>query len=552
MIAHLGWVAGVALFLAALVATLLGRWAIEDRPTLHVAAAFLLCQGTGAVILTTPAATVPLLRLTANIAGQLAVFWLLMLFCYALYDQPRRWIPLLVAPPTVSITIALSTWLLHPDEVFRALLHGGPTHSSAPLLFDTAILTYLLVGHSWTAGWSLAYARRCEQRASRVGFTLLAAGFATLTALMALRVLPVMVAFSGVSWSPTRIWLYDHADALGAAGYALIAAGVGCPAIVRVAEAVPMWRTHRSTYLQLQPLSALLYQAFPMLALGPVPGASWHEMITMRRTHYRFYRRLIEILEQLVQIRPFYSAAVVRQAHAAAQDAGLRGEQFRNRVWAEALIDAVRTWVRTTHLAEVAARGQCLTGEDFAAQVKSTLAEAALRRITAEHAYPVFDTVAGATLAEDAQQMVALSQAVATLTRRGNGAAATAAAAAPVHPRLADRARSVWRPRPSSATRLAAWGSSPTPARRSADTTRHQPHGVPTTAQVPPAEPTTVADPPGNPDQNTMDRPERTRPAQRAGLRTTPDPAPNTYVAGTDMPVPRPAHQRPPAPPPPR
>jgi hypothetical protein len=55
-------------------------------------------------------------------------------------------------------------------------------------------------------------------------------------------------------------------------------------------------------------------QAFPQLALGRLPATSWRARLGTGSTHYRFYRRVVEIRDGLVLLGPYYDAAAAGRA----------------------------------------------------------------------------------------------------------------------------------------------------------------------------------------------------------------------------------------------
>jgi hypothetical protein len=75
---------------------------------------------------------------------------------------------------------------------------------------------------------------------------------------------------------------------------------------------VPLWRAHRRYYRELEPLWTAVDQAFPQLVLGRVPAVSWRGRLGWDSSHYRFYRRVVEIRDGLVLLGPYFEVSVGR------------------------------------------------------------------------------------------------------------------------------------------------------------------------------------------------------------------------------------------------
>jgi hypothetical protein len=117
--------------------------------------------------------------------------------------------------------------------------------------------------------------------------------------------------------------------------------GVSYAAVVGMLISVPLWRTHRRHYRQLEPLWAAMRRAFPQLVLGRVPATSWRGRLGWDSTHYRFYRRVVEIRDGLVLLGPYYDATPAGTAeHDQARWATVIREALRAKEAESPIVDA--------------------------------------------------------------------------------------------------------------------------------------------------------------------------------------------------------------------
>ena len=111
----------------------------------------------------------------------------------------------------------------------------------------------------------------------------------------------------------------------------VVGAGVGVPLIVggltlpgwgpRLARLSRSW-AHYRLYRRLRPLWCRLRAATPGIAL---PAAGW----SLSDVDYRLHRRVIEIRDGLLALRPYHDAGVAERARAQARAAGLTGDDLR-------------------------------------------------------------------------------------------------------------------------------------------------------------------------------------------------------------------------------
>jgi hypothetical protein len=119
-----------------------------------------------------------------------------------------------------------------------------------------------------------------------------------------------------------RVFNLVYLSGVGVGALAFVV-GVSYVAVTGMVTTVPLWRSHRRSYRQLEPLWTALNHAFPQLALGRVPATSWRGRLGGRAgdTHHRFYRRVVEIRDGLVQLAPYYDRPAAGFPAAAREEA---------------------------------------------------------------------------------------------------------------------------------------------------------------------------------------------------------------------------------------
>jgi len=92
-------------------------------------------------------------------------------------------------------------------------------------------------------------------------------------------------------------------------------------------ERLYVWLRHFRSYRRLSPLWRDLQRATPEIALYP-PASSRADAIAVRDLHFRLHRRVIEISDGLLSVRPFLDADIAAQARQAALGAGVSGDEL--------------------------------------------------------------------------------------------------------------------------------------------------------------------------------------------------------------------------------
>ncbi|MFG2819388.1 MAB_1171c family putative transporter [Kitasatospora sp. NPDC048365] len=223
-------------------------------------------------------------------------------------------------------------------------LAGGPYRPETPLTFDTtfaaggAVALFLAIYQGLFAFALVDIGRVCLGHAARLpagwlrrGIRSLAAGALTACGYVLCKIVAIGAAYGGVDgleWLSTGV-----GPAFAAAGAVLITVGFAGPAGAA-------WTRRRSDYRALRPLWDLAYRADRRLALE-TPPPLWQERLALRDLEWRTTRRVLEIRDGQLTLRPWVDPAVVAAAREAAERAGLGPERRDALVVAAALRAAV-------------------------------------------------------------------------------------------------------------------------------------------------------------------------------------------------------------------
>ncbi len=105
------------------------------------------------------------------------------------------------------------------------------------------------------------------------------------------------------------------------------------------------WVTHYRANQRLYPLWRELCRAVPDIALQPPTGV-WRDRLRLRRLEFRLHRRIMEIYDALLILRPYRDPQVAENATALGRQAGLEGEELQAVVEAASLAVAVQAKTR--------------------------------------------------------------------------------------------------------------------------------------------------------------------------------------------------------------
>lgn len=138
---------------------------------------------------------------------------------------------------------------------------------------------------------------------------------------------------------------------------------VGIPAVYR-------WERRYRSYRRLYGLWSVLYDAFPEIALLPARSALT-EAFGVRDLDFRLYRRVVEIRDGLLKLRPYVDPDVLSRAAELCRAAGLSTAQTQEVMEAASLVGALdarrRGEVGNLELASFSARGGADMNSEVAA-----------------------------------------------------------------------------------------------------------------------------------------------------------------------------------------
>jgi hypothetical protein len=412
---QLGLIAGIGMVLASIWTGVQARWAPEARPTFVPAGGFLFTTGLCSIILSSTAGQVPSLRLLANISGCLSYLCLATWFLRALHRDAGRRVNTQLVLCSTTLVIGISAWMWDPTQVFRALVGTGHPTVVASVTFSLVIQGYESVVTTQIVSWSVRCRRLVREPGAQLGFALFAAALMVKALQNVLRLASVGLATIHHSWSPALLEIYLAAPAaLRSPGNALMLAAAVCSGTASLIAVLPTWRKHRHQYFLLRPLRRELYRAFPQHALSPVTPL-WRDWLLPVRVHRRFYRSVIEILDGLDQLRPFYDRAVAERANATVTSGGPDSldQNSDYHVYAAVLRDAVNTHIAIERAARLAAAQQARPEETVESSVHNALTAEVMRRRETGSIYEDLARIGHGTMEQVTLKLVTLSAAIA-------------------------------------------------------------------------------------------------------------------------------------------
>ena len=193
------------------------------------------------------------------------------------------------------------------------------------------------------------YASVAGRRFLRVGLRCTGIGATLSITYFPSEMLYVAARATGVALFPDDL-LSQLYTVLGISSSMLITAGLTIPAWGPRLTAALAWIGRYRAYRRLHPLWLALYQASPHIALD-VP-ATPKDPLWITDLDYRLVRRVVEIRDGRLALRPYLSATTARHARHTAEQAGLHGAALRAAVEAATIADAVRAKRQQAEAAE--------------------------------------------------------------------------------------------------------------------------------------------------------------------------------------------------------
>ncbi|MDT8909544.1 MAB_1171c family putative transporter [Amycolatopsis sp. PS_44_ISF1] len=269
-------------------------------------------------------------RLTNNVLLACAACGLLVFFHgSALGAGQARRVLLELVPLAAAVTLMSVATVVTPAPLRGAALSPDTVHVAGTAMFYLGAGLYLIYAIA-ASGWWITRYQRTADRHLRTGLRLAAAGLAGAAIGSAFRALYIVVAWAFGPVVPALLWLGVPFVIVGSL---LFLAGITYPGVrARVSE-LNRRRRRRQDLDRLAPLWTLLAQAYPSVVLRTPPGGLRERFAV----HRRYYRRVIEIRDGLVQLSPYLEtdfAALTAEDPAAAANA-LRRALERHRAGEE-------------------------------------------------------------------------------------------------------------------------------------------------------------------------------------------------------------------------
>ncbi len=281
------------------------------------------------------------LGLTASFYGQAFLWHSAEPGAAALVRVRRRKVCLCLVLGIMGLAFALGPIRQRDDPNFGSTQAIG----TAADVYWLAFLSYALFALYELVGLCLRFGRLAQGRSLGLGLRLVAAGGALAAVHFGYQYGIYLLIPSGASTHLARLG-HSISDVLNTAaliGTGLLFVGAVLPAWTSLAHRwapmrkVGLWRSHQ----RLRPLWEELYQVTPEIALGP-PMGRLRERIDIRDLDFRIDRRLVEIRDGLLGLRPYADVADRARAREAAREYGLSGTDLDDAVEAACLASALR------------------------------------------------------------------------------------------------------------------------------------------------------------------------------------------------------------------
>ncbi|NYT95430.1 MAB_1171c family putative transporter [Salinispora sp. H7-4] len=261
--------------------------------------------------------------LTINLGIMTAVYFLLAFFTYTVRGPAaQRRVRLEALLLLAALAVVTTTWSIAPLAVQTAPASTAVGDDPHATVFVLAVLGYLGYVHSQTLWWCVGFIRVTRVARLRHGLIMICLAVVTYLAAELTKSALAIAQLVDALPQPTVETINSTYVALIGVGTLIFVVGVSYSAFAGMLAAAAIWRAHRRQYRELQPLWSALHEAFPDLALSRLETRPWYKLFGQHGTHRRFYRRMIEIRDGLVQLAPYYDRAAMANMEAELRRAG--------------------------------------------------------------------------------------------------------------------------------------------------------------------------------------------------------------------------------------
>lgn len=222
---------------------------------------------------------------------------------------------------------------------------GGFTYGSYadpalwPVLFMATFLAYFAFALTDIAVTCLRYARSADGPLA-VGLRLIGVGSLVCLGYVTVKAAAIVMAAAGPPMPHSFEATVGRLTAVLAG--VLVAVGVSWLGVMRRWSTIWKWAESYRAYRDLYPLWSALMSVAPGLALEP-PAGVFRDWFRVRDMDIRLYRRVIEIRDGLLHLRPYLDAVVAEIAGEEAQGLGFSREESAAFVEANVVAHALRS-----------------------------------------------------------------------------------------------------------------------------------------------------------------------------------------------------------------
>ncbi|WP_019870688.1 MAB_1171c family putative transporter [Salinispora oceanensis] len=262
--------------------------------------------------------------LTINLGTMTAAYLLLAFFTYtvrgpAAQRRVRSEALILLA----ALAMVTATWSTAPLAVQTSPASTAVADDPHAAAFVLAVLGYLGYVHSQTLCWCVGFARVTRVTRLRRGLVMICLAVGMFLAAELTKSALAVAQLVDALPPPAVGAIHGTYVTLVGVGTLTFVVGVSYSAFTGMLAAASIWRVHRRQYRELQPLWSALHEAFPDLALSRLEARPWYKLFGQYGTHRRFYRRVIEIRDGLVQLAPYYDRTATADIEAELRQAGM-------------------------------------------------------------------------------------------------------------------------------------------------------------------------------------------------------------------------------------
>lgn len=238
----------------------------------------------------------------------------------------------------LAVAVLWVTFVIGPAAP-EAQFGSHPVRDVSMTLFILAFLGCLAYAVTTVMAGCWRYARSATG-AMRSGLRLISAGCASCLAYVLVKLVAIVGFWAGVPVAPAVEGAV--AQGLVAVGALLVVVGSAATATSQRAADLRDWVRDYVAYRRLYPLWVDLVGVVPAVALDPAAGR-WQDAFRLRDMHLRLVRRVIELRDAWLALRPYMDADLAEALTAHAVDGSRASPACVESRMLSAAVDALRT-----------------------------------------------------------------------------------------------------------------------------------------------------------------------------------------------------------------